>query len=264
MKLNKILTAAAIAVAAAGSAHAVPTITNVDGTLSPFGGFDWASGGAAFTTGFTGGVGSTFTMTYAAVASSLTDLGSGTLYTPKLDTNPNGTPVTAGAYEYTIFATLQETVVACGSTICFLVTGGNFDIYYDTSANATAPIGAWTNFEDGTKIVSGTVNAAAVAQAFQSTGGQAVLDGQVTFTNGAFINPQLVNTNFSSTLQLSSVTNFSAPTSIDGNIIGASEVVFQADGNQTFTTAVPEPAGLALVGLGLAGCGLFSRRRKSA
>jgi hypothetical protein len=268
MKLTKIFAAAAVALATIGTAQADPTITNVDGTLSPFGGFDWASGSAAFTTGFTGVVGSTFTMNYAGWAVALNDTGSGTLYTPKLDTNPNGTPITSGAYEYTIFAAIQEKVVSCGATSCVfqVLNGGTFDIYYDTAANAkTAKAGAWSGFKDGTKIVSGTVGASAGQTFDDSTGGQVALTGSVTFTNGTYINPALVGSNFTSTLQLASAqTTFSTPTSIDGSAVNAGQIVFQADANQTFTTNVPEPAGLALVGLALAGCGLVSRRRKSA
>jgi hypothetical protein len=39
-------------------------------------------------------------------------------------------------------------------------------------------------------------------------------------------------------------------------------VIFQADGNQSF--AVPEPASLALIGLGLSFMGFFGKSRKRA
>ena len=270
MKLNKILVAAAIAAAMAG-AHAAPTITNTDGPLTPFGGFDWAQGSAAFTDGFTGAVGSTFTMYYAGWATSLNNTTGGTLFAPRLDNNPDGAPwvPASGFYEYTIFATVQEKVVSCTATSCVfeVLSGGTFDIFYDTAANAkTVGNGAWSGFKDGTKIVSGTIGASAGQSFDQATGGQVALTGTVSYTNALFINPALAGSNFTSTLQLASaVTNFSPPTSIDGTLVGADQVVFQADANQTFTTGtVPEPAGLALVGLALAGCGLVSRSRKSA
>jgi len=268
MNLKKIAAAVISAAALSSTAFAAPTITNVDGTLSPFGGFDWASGGAAFTSGFTAVAGSTFTLYYASWAGLITDTTGGSLYAPKLDTNPNGTPITTGAYEYTIFGTIQEKVVSCTLNTCtFQVTGGAFDIYYDTTANAkTVSNGAWTGFTNGTKILSGTVNVGGASQSFSNTtGGQAALDGTVTYTNSTYVNPAMVGTNLTSTLQLSTaVTNFSPPTSIDGTTVGANQIVFQADSNQTFTGRVPEPAGLALVGLALAGCGLMSRRRKAA
>jgi len=40
--------------------------------------------------------------------------------------------------------------------------------------------------------------------------------------------------------------------------------MFQADGNQSFATRVPEPASIALIGLGLSLIGFFNRRRYTA
>jgi hypothetical protein len=273
MKLRKIAALLALAGAATigTSAQAAATITNVDGVLSPFGGFDWSSGSAAWTSGFVPVVGSTFTLYYAGWAVALTDTGSGTLFTPHLDTNANGLPVAPGAYEYTILGTLQETITSCNAsfTVCeFQITGGSYDIYYDTAANARQSNG--TGFLDGTKIISGTVGS--TSNVFDTqTGGQATLNGTVNYTNAAYINPALVGTTFTSTLQLASaVTNFTVPTGFDFDNNGSSDalgqpgvIVFQADANQTFTTAVPEPGMLLLAGLGLAACGAFSRRRQA-
>jgi hypothetical protein len=273
MKLRKIATALTLVGAATFGvgAHAVPMITNTDGALSPFGGFDWASGAAAWTSGYMGAPGTNFILNYAGWAVSVNDTASGTLFTPHLDTNANGIPVVAGAYEYTIFAQLTETVTSCNAdfSVCtFNVTGGTFDIYYDVNANAKQSDG--TGFLDGVKIISGTVNADPVGNVFSNaTGGQATLSGLVTYTNVAFIDPILVGSTLTSTLQLASaVTNFTPPTGFDFDNNGTSDslgtpgvIVFQADANQTFST-VPEPGSLALVGLSLAGFA-FVRRRKS-
>jgi hypothetical protein len=275
MKLNKVLSALAIAGATlvSGVANAAPSITNLDGTLSPFGGFDWAQGSTAWTSGFIPVAGNTFTLYYAGWAVAVNDTGSGTLFTPHLDNNANGTPAAAGVYEYTVFGTFTETVIDCVGISCtFQTLGGAFDIYYDTAANAKQSDG--TGFQDGVNIVSGTISASLVPTTFNNiSGGSQTLDGLVTYTNSAYVNPTLVGTNLASTLQLgTAVTNFTIPTGYDfngngstagGELFDGSEVVFQADANQAFTS-VPEPTGLLLTGAALAACGVFSRRRKAA
>ncbi|MFG6428517.1 flocculation-associated PEP-CTERM protein PepA [Roseateles sp. LYH14W] len=268
MNLKKI--AAALSMAGAtvfsGGALADPSITNVDGTFTPFGGFDWASASGAWTSGFSGVVGSTFALNYVGWAVSVTDLlGQEIEQFSNLDATANGVKKNANAYEYTVVATFNEKIIGCvsASQCTFQVTGGTFDIYYDVAANAVANTAAWANFGDGTKILSGVFFGGTTTTFTTTAGGQANLNGLVTYTNNAFINPNLVSTNVTSTLQLgSAVTNFASPTSLDGNAIGAGQIVFQADANQTFSARVPEPASLALVGLALGGLGFVARRRK--
>ncbi|CAN5393587.1 hypothetical protein BH11PSE9_BH11PSE9_01250 [soil metagenome] len=275
MKLKKLASALAMigAVTFGTSAYADPTITNVDGVLTPFGGFDWASAAAAWTSGYTGVVGSTFTLYYAGWAANVLDTSGLALYAPKLDASANGSPVTPGAYEYTIFGALTETVTSCNadaSTCQFRVTGGTFDIFYDTTANAKISDG--TGFLNGTKIISGTVDNSLVPNAFNNaTGGQATLSGLVTYTNASFVAPALVGTSLTSTLQLGNAqTGFTAPTGFDFDNNGTSDTLgtpgvikFQADANQLFTTKVPEPGSLALVGAALLAGGALTRRRKN-
>lgn len=279
MNLKKLAAALSMIgmVAFGGTANAAATITNLDGTNGIFGGFDWAQGSAAWTAGFLPSVGDTFTLYYAGWASNVT-MSDGNNFPgsvlPQFDGSADGlknSPASGfggGSYEYTVFAAITEEVVSCGVSSCaFKVTGGTFDIYYDTNANAkTANNAAWTGFTDGTKIIGGTFDPSTTDQLFNNaTGGQADVYGAVTFTNALYINPALTGTKVTSTLQLgSAVTTFSKPTSVDGTGIGVGEVLFQADANQTFTSEVPEPGALALAGLALLGCGVASRRRKAA
>lgn len=271
--MKKTLIAAAIvamSLSSVANAAPVPSISNLDGTLSPFGGFDWAQGSTAWTSGFIPVAGQTFTLNYAGWAGNVNDTGSGTLFTPHLDTNANGIPAAAGTYEYTIFASLTEKVISVSAGVAtFQVTGGVFDIYYDIAANAKQANG--TGFIDGVKIISGNVFASATNTFTNVNGGLATLNGAVTFTNAAYVNPALTGTNLTSTLQLGgAVTNFTIPTGFDFNNDGISdsiagngrEIIFQADANQAFST-VPEPGSLALLGGALGLMSLVARRRKN-
>lgn len=277
MNLKKsALALALLGATIAGSAHAyvTPTITNTEGTLMPFGGLDWTQGSAAWTQGFAPVIGQTFTLYYAANAVAITDTSGSSMDTSDLDTSANGIKKAGNSYEYTIFATLTEKVIgldfSTGSAI-FQVTGGLFDIFYDTAANAKQSTG--TGYLDGVKILSGSVSGSSGTQSFNNlTGGQATLQGKVSYTNSAYISPDMYGTTLTSTLQLGSAqTSFNAPTGFDYDnngiptlFTGANrpEVMFQADANQSFSQ-IPEPATLALVGISLLGLGASARRNRA-
>ena len=144
---------------------------------------------------------------------------------------------------YTTVATVDETIVSCGLTSCvFQTTGGNFNIYYNTNTATFADQATGLNYAAGTGIISGTVNAKPLTDTFDNTGGTPTfnLTGAVTSTNSTYINPALLGSTFSTTLQLGpNQTDFTPPTTFNGTAFAAGQYVFQADANQTFTT-VPE------------------------
>lgn len=266
MKLKKFAVAVAVLGSILGGAvQAAPTILTPEGLKSPFGGFDWASGAAAWTTGYNGALNDTFQLHYAAVAANINNTGSGTLFTPFLDSNADGLNVAPGAYEYTIYAVLNEIVTADNtSSQEFQVQSGTFEIWFGPANQADANQALGTGYRNGFKIIEGTVNAS--TDTFDNTtGGQANLTGVVTGTNNAYVNPNLIGTTLVSTLQLVP-TNFNVPTGFDYDNNGTSdalgaEIIFQADANQSFS-AVPEPGALLLVGGALAALGFTSRRSK--
>lgn len=285
MKFSKTLAAGLSALgllAGASSSFAVPSLNFTDSgatshTVDPFGGFDWASNGTAVATAPTYVFDGTnwvsgVTTTFMAIADVIR--------------NPGGTGVTPAGinstYQFTVKATILETSTcflwfgAAGASACryaeFTATGGAFDIYFDTDIDADMVSGL--GFTDGLKVLSGSILpgfAGSFTASSPTAGlGSFAFDAAVTFTEtdstqDAYFNPALDTSNATSTLQIGGTqTNWLAPNEPnwgDGGTIGASDIVFQADGNQTFTAAVPEPASLALVGLSLLGLAATRRRR---
>jgi len=270
----------AIAVALSGGVatlHAATldttTATPDDGILQNFTGFDWNSNGGGWVQGFdlTGanltGDSDQFTFTYQAFANTIQT----TSPTTNLYVASPGTET--GSYEVTTFATITETATCLNdgcSSIAISLDSGNWDVYFDTSPDADQAAG--TGFLDGVNILSGTwdsglttfIATGPVGPGVIGTGG-GFLIGTVTTTNSTYVDPDLVGTELQASLQFpgQDAPSYTRPAAFNGTATGAdtaTDFVLQTDTSQDYT-AVPEPAVLAMIGLGLLGIPLVRRRR---
>lgn len=252
-----------------------------------------AIGGNQAVANFLAGSGpTTFEVRYQAVLAGYIDT-NGTTIAPSGINQPGGFEITVVAkfFEQVVSVSTAGSIATASFAAAADQTGGFFEIWYDAAPNASNLAG--TGFQDGLRILSGAVASASGNFTVTSTNGSVLLDqfgpdnynGQQTVPGiGAsqvrfnvdqgsvdpnfFLSP-ILSVAFNTTNKLAfQETNPSAlffgyaPSigSINGALPippGGRDIIFQADGNNSF--AVPEPSSLALAGLGLVGM-LASRR----
>lgn len=201
-----------------------------------------------------------------------------------LVTTANGGALGTG-FQFTIVATLQETVtgfleVGDQQTATFGLTSGTISIFYDDGglANTQADTDTGTGFDDGTEIARFSLEEGIsnfTADVGEGNGaGTAQLEFLITAALD-FVDPEflegilgaIMDLHFDSNLNFPPGTSDTTGFHLGGSdfypdyAVNGDDIVFKVDGSNTFTTQVPEPATLGLLGAGLLGLCLALRRR---
>jgi len=262
--LLKSLVAGAVVFAASASANAF--VMNIGGNDYTFDQIDWSSGGTVWSPDYNpaAGVGTDFKLYYMTEAAALKQ-GNLTAYSFDKATSP---------FELTLYVDVTETIASdngFGTQTFSMKPGGIWKIFQDAANNANLNTGLGVT--DGTNILSGSFfpgpSGSFTASSLLDGFGVEALFGSVDGTPNGTITPQPVGTTAVTTLQAGVFsTGWTAPTGFANGIDGgtnplyvqnSSQLKLQGDANQTLF--VPEPASMALVGLGLTGLAALRRRK---
>lgn len=174
-------------------------------------------------------------------------------------------PKLNSTYELTIAADFNQTVTTVGSQTLINVTGGSFNLYFDSTVDRNFV--ADQGFTDGASILSGTI---------VSGLGTAVQSGSMIFgvtditirvdnyDTSVFEPDTITDAGGIFTLRLGSPLDASllgSVTQVQGRAVDGGDYLFAADGNIALAVPEAETYAMMLSGLGLVGF-MVSRRRR--
>ena len=240
--------------------------TGDEDVVGPFDTYDFGMG-AAVIDGATGSIseGDILTGSYQSYVTSheLNSTGGGTAAAPNLNSTGSG-----GGYELTIAADFTEVItLVSGSTVEFDITGGSANLWFDTTPDFD--FNTDTGFTSDDAILTGSIIGGSGTLISGGLFGVTSIDIQVDSFDASIFDPDtIVAGNSVFTLQITNPTNAAflngiqnGANSVNGNTIGADDLLVAADGNLALQ-AIPVPPAVWLFGSGLLGLVGVARRKQ--